>query len=84
MLAAAAWRTFAAALVVLLLARTGNVAGAPQDDEMGSQGPATTGICDAPITIEPGVNSVHCTSPAIRMTPGQVCDTHNAVSFRTD
>ena len=73
MLAAAAWRKLTPALVLLLVVCATFVFGALEDTAVGNEGPAATGICQAPIELEPGVNSVHCTSPAIRMTPGQVC-----------
>lgn len=72
MLAAAVWRKLTPALVLLLICCAKVASGALEDAAIGNEGPAATGICQAPIELEPGVYSVHCTSPAIRMTPGQV------------
>lgn len=72
MLAAAAWRSLTPALVLLLVGCTGVALGALEDAAVVTGSPATTGICEEPVELEPGVKSVHCTSPPIPMTPGQV------------
>ena len=58
--------------LVLVLALVASLCTAQEDAAVIAGGPAATGTCDASITVEPGVHSVHCISPAIRMTPGQV------------
>lgn len=73
MLAAAAWRSSTAALVLLFVGCTGVALGALENVALDAGGPATTGVCEDPVVLEPGVKSVHCTSPPISMTPGQVC-----------
>ena len=72
MLAAAAWRTLTPALVLLLVSCTGIALGALEDAAVVTGAPATTGVCEEPVELEPGLKSVHCTSPPIPMTPGQV------------
>lgn len=62
-------------LVALLLLQ---VLAAQEDVAVVTEGPADTGTCDAAVVLEPGVHSVHCTSPAIRMTPGQVRTEHDS------
>ena len=75
MLAASARRNFTPALVLLFVGFTGVALGALEDAAVGT-GAATTGICEEPIELEPGLKTVHCTSPPIPMTPGQVCPKH--------
>ena len=64
-------------LVALLLLQ---VSAAQEGVAFVTEGPADTGTCDAAVVLEPGVHSVHCTSPAIRMTPGQVRSEHDSMS----
>ena len=72
MLAAAACKSWTAAFMLLSLGCVGiTVAGSSGLDEP-AIGPAATGLCEQPVMLEPGVSSVHCVSPAIRMKPGQV------------
>ena len=78
MLAAAAWRNLTPALVLLFVGCTGVTLGALENVALDAGGPATTGVCEEPVVVEPGVKSVHCTSPPIAMTPGQVCTYHSA------
>ena len=73
MLAAAAWRSVTSALVLFLVGCTGVVLGALEDAAVVTGGPATTGVCEEPNELEHGFKSVHCTSPPIPMSPGQVC-----------
>lgn len=80
MLAAAAWRTLAPALVLLLVGCADVALGALENAALDAGGPAATGVCEEPVAVEPGVKSVHCTSPLIAMTPGQVCTHHSAVN----
>ena len=72
MLAAAACKSLVPALLLLLLSCTGTTSAASGDVAAAAVGPAATGLCQEPVVLEPGVTSVHCISPAIRMTPGQV------------
>lgn len=73
MLAAAACKSLAPVVLLLLLGCTRLTSAAPEDVAAAAVGPATTGLCEEPVVLEPGVSSVHCISPAIRMNPGQVC-----------
>ncbi|DBA66861.1 TPA: hypothetical protein ACH3X2_001995 [Trebouxia sp. C0005] len=72
MLAAAACKSLAPALLLLFLGYSGITSAVPGDVAAAAVGPAATGLCQEPVVLEPGVSSVHCISPAIRMTPGQV------------
>ena len=84
MLAAAACKSLAPALLLLFLGCTGITSAAPGDVAAAALGPAATGLCQEPVVLEPGVSSVHCISPAIRMTPGQVhriCSSHFLHSY---
>lgn len=76
MLLAAAWRSLTPALLLLFVGGTGVALCALEDATVVSGGPATTGVCEEPVALEPGVMSVHCTSPPIPMAPGQVCSEH--------
>lgn len=76
MQAANAWRSLTPALVLLFVGCTGVALCALEDATVVSGGPATTGVCEEPVALEPGVMSVHCTSPPIPMTPGQVRSEH--------
>ena len=72
MLAAVACKSSATAILLLILGCTSLTLAAPGNVADAAVGPATTGLCEEPVVLGPGVNSVHCISPAIRMTPGQV------------
>lgn len=74
MLAAAACKPLALAFLLLLLGCIGLTSAAPGDVAAAAVGPAATGLCEEPVVLEPGLNSVYCISPAIRMNPGQVCE----------
>lgn len=71
-LAAVAHAPSARLRFVLVLALVASLCAAQEDAATVNEGPAATGTCDAPVTIESGLVSVHCISPPIRMTPGQV------------
>ena len=58
--------------LVLVFALLASPSTAQEDAATVTGSLAATGTCDAPVVLEPGVHSVHCISPAIRMTPGQV------------
>ena len=71
-LAAVAFAQSARLQLVFVLALLVSLSTAQEDAATIIGGPAATGTCGAPVVLEPGVHSVHCISPAIRMTPGQV------------
>ena len=77
MLAAGAGKALLAACMLLLVGSTRHAAAAPGDVGPAAIGPAETDLCEEPVVLEPGLHLVHCISPTIRMTPGQVQPTHS-------
>ena len=79
--AGGAGRVLAAACVLLLLGDIRHAAAAPGDIGSAAIGPAETDLCEEPLVLEPGLHLVHCISPTIRMTPGQVHSVQHFTGF---
>ena len=80
MLAAGPRQTLLAALSLLFLGCGHFTRAAPGDVGPVAITPVETDFCEEPVQLEPGLRSVHCISPAIRMNPGQVQLLHQIVS----
>ena len=82
MLAAGPRQTLLAAFSLLLLGCDHPTRAAPGDVGPAALTPVETDFCEEPVELEPGLSSVHCISPAIRMNPGQVHLLHKSSSHQ--